>query len=542
MKNYTWGKFFADCIIFVIGVTLGTGVYIAAHSLRSVTIEAGQPLEVSLFWNGAWPARFSDDTLPVDTTVIGSYPLSVQLNSWYSYPVLLTVRDTTAPVIVAQDVELNYGYECSIEDFIASSEDVTELTFTYQEEPDFLKPGLQEVRIVAADAAGNETVVAAELFITNIREQLTIEMGNPVPSVQDYLIEPEEDARYLEVPSYLDGLTPGQYEVRIALGGEEYTARLTVADTRAPRGESVSVEGWRGEELAPEAFVTNIWDASDVTVSFVEEPDWESESLQEIELELKDAAGNTGYVYSELRLHRDTEPPLINGTDINVTVGGTISYRRSITVSDNHDAAEDITLEINADAVDLANVGDYPVYCTATDLAGNKTEQEVTVHVNPEQVITYDAETVYALADQVLAQIITDDMTPEEKATAIYQWAHSHIAYINHMDKGDWLKVAYITFTTRKGDCYGYACVCMAMLNRVGIENMLIHKEITPQTSQSNHYWNLVNFGYGWLHLDATPRRGGPDFCLVTDAYILEYSNAHHGSHNFTRELYPPIL
>lgn len=541
MKDYTWKQLFIEIAALLLGLTAGLLFYVKQHSVTELTVEAGRTIYLSDLWTGDWNAAWSEAYPMIDTAKVGEYHSEIIVAGIYHYPVTVRVEDTVAPSFTLQDVEINYGDSCDASAFVLSGNDITQVEYRFEKEPDFGETGIQEVTVVATDAGGNSVTDSARLLICNVKQSVVYEYGIGIPLVRTFLISPDPEARYISAPSYLDGILPGEYEVVIEANGREYTSTLILQDTIAPRAETGKVQGWMGEELEPDAFIENIWDASEVTVSYVEEPDWYWANEQEVTLKLEDACGNVSYVEASLSLKKDNEPPIINGSSINVTVGGTISYRRSITVSDNHDAPENITLEINADNVDLGTVGEYTVYCVATDTSGNRREQEVTIHVNPVQVVTYDIDTINMLADQVLAQIITPDMTQEQKAYAIYWWAHNHIGYINHTDKGDWLKAAYEAFTTRRGDCYAYACACQALLNRVGIENMMIHKEQTPNTSQSNHFWNLVNLGNGWYHYDATPRRDGTTFYMVTDAFILAYSDSHRGSHNFTRELYPPI-
>lgn len=56
------------------------------------------------------------------------------------------------------------------------------------------------------------------------------------------------------------------------------------------------------------------------------------------------------------------------------------------------------------------------------------------------------------------------------------------------------------------------------------------------------HYWNLVNFGDGWRHLDATRRFDGSTFFLTPDADLWEYNNTHGHTHEYDPSLYPTIL
>lgn len=242
---------------------------------------------------------------------------------------------------------------------------------------------------------------------------------------------------------------------------------------------------------------------------------------------------------SKVTAPADTTPPAIKCADSRtVYLGDAVSYKKDVTVSDDTDAAP--TLEVDSSNVNLRKAGTYTYTLTATDSAGNKATRTVTLTVK-EKVKEHVTEAeMYAEADKVIAKIITDDMTPEQQVKAIYNWARGNIGYINHSDKTDWVQTAYKTFVNRQSDCFGYFAVTKALLNRLGIENKDIIK-VKLKEGASSHYWSLVTLdGTNWYHLDTTPRKGtGDDFCMVTDEFILNYSEAHDNSHYFDRSLYP---
>jgi len=138
--------------------------------------------------------------------------------------------------------------------------------------------------------------------------------------------------------------------------------------------------------------------------------------------------------------------------------------------------------------------------------------------------------------DEVLAEIITDDMSAYDKAHAIYVWVQGNIGYSESDDSGDWLKGAYDGLKNRHGDCYNYFAVSKALLTRAGIPNEDI--EIIP-TATRHHYWNVIDCGEGWRHFDTTPRldKSFKGFYL-TDEELMTYSDAHYHSHNYDREIY----
>ena len=81
-------------------------------------------------------------------------------------------------------------------------------------------------------------------------------------------------------------------------------------------------------------------------------------------------------------------------------------------------------------------------------------------------------------------------------------------------------------FTEGQGDCFVFFATSKALLTRAEIPNIDVVKS---DTSHSSHYWSLINCGDGWYHFDTTPRYGGGSFFMLTDAEILEYSEAHRG-------------
>ena len=141
---------------------------------------------------------------------------------------------------------------------------------------------------------------------------------------------------------------------------------------------------------------------------------------------------------------------------------------------------------------------------------------------------------VDAMADQVLAKITNASMNKTQKARAIYSWVRSNMRYVNHSEKGNWVKSAYTGFRTKRGDCYTYYSVSKALLNRAGITNLEVIR------TDGHHWWNLVDCGNGWYHFDTTPRSTGGTFCLLTDAQLESYSNTTgRGSHKIDHSKYP---
>ena len=229
----------------------------------------------------------------------------------------------------------------------------------------------------------------------------------------------------------------------------------------------------------------------------------------------------------------DTEPPVIEGESQHIIyMGDTVSYRKYVTVTDNKD--ENVQLEVDSSAVNLRKEGTYTVIYKATDSSGNTATKEVEFVVEDGQQYAVDKQIVNEAADKVLEGILVDDMTPREKARAIYDGVRANIRYDgNYENNTDWVLGAYDGFQSRRGDCYVYFGVAKALLNRADIENMDIVK------TGGGHYWSMVNLGEGWYHYDTTPRKTGGEFFMMTDAELEAYSNKYGDSHIWDREKYP---
>lgn len=243
--------------------------------------------------------------------------------------------------------------------------------------------------------------------------------------------------------------------------------------------------------------------------------------------------------YSAVLHVEDNEAPVISGVeDKYAELGGTIVYKEGVTVTDNCD--DDVTLEVDNSEVDLESVGEYTVTYTATDASGNSSSVTAVVYVSEPEIETYDDITeayVNYLADQLLAEILTDDMTQYEQAYTIYWWVHENIAYTGTSDKTSWEIGAYEGLVKRQGDCYTYFATSKVLLTQAGITNMDIYKV----TSSGEHYWNLIDLGDGWYHFDATRRADGTTFFYWTDEELMAYSDAHNGSHAYVAEDFPDI-
>ena len=375
------------------------------------------------------------------------------------------------------------------------------------------------------------------LFARDVKSDVQWEAGNGIPAAAVFLEKQKVKATILTNLKSLDLSIPGSYPVEIQIGTKTYESTLQVVDTAPPKGTPVNQQGGVNGRLEAEAFVTDIEDKTPVTVSYASEPDFSRGGTQTVTIVLTDAGGNETKLTAELTLVEDFEPPVINGVeDQTVTVGGTIAYKKGITVTDNIDT--EVTLEVDSSQVNLQEPGVYTVTYTATDSAGNTATATAQITVEEKKAALTGQEAELAeLAAQVLDSITNSSMTKKEIALAIYEWCNTRITYTNSSDKSDWVAEAVNGLRIRAGDCFTYFSVAKALLTQTDIPNIDVLKS---DTSHSSHFWSLVDVGEGWYHFDTTPRKGEGDyFFLVTDEQLETYSRSHSNSHIFDHSLYP---
>ncbi len=227
----------------------------------------------------------------------------------------------------------------------------------------------------------------------------------------------------------------------------------------------------------------------------------------------------------------DKVAPVIAGAkNLEVYVGDTISYKNGVTVTDNADPKP--KLEIDNTGVDLNTPGTYEVTYTAVDASGNSaTPVVIKVLVKAKPANFVDPEVIYAKADSILEQFITDDMTDREKAEAVYVWTRRsvHLTYGSKPagfvhEEADWLQTAYqlLNRDVAKGDCYFFFAVQKLLLQRLNIPTIDVEK---TYDGHSRHYWLLVSVDGGktYYHFDNVWSRA---LCLVTDAELDAFSAA----------------
>lgn len=497
------------------------------------TVEAGVKITPQDFLKESNPdAVFSVNSEEINTNVPGEYDVEIVIDG-ETFHSTLTVTDTIPPTGKGLEYTVDIGGEVKPEDLVTDITDATEVALSFETQPDTSSMGEIPVNVVLTDLGGNQTTVAGTLKISMVKPEIEIEAGGEVPSAKEFS-ENAGTVQFVTDPSSIDTSKVGSYPVKIVVDGENHEVRLKVIDTVPPVVSFKDVNSFTSVARKPQDFVDTATDLTSLNFKFVNEPDINLVGTQEVQISVTDEGGNEVLGTAKLNLKEDTDSPVISGVhDLSIVTGQTVAYKEGVSVSD--ECQEGLTLTVDNSKVNPLAAGVYEIVYTARDASGHETKETCTLTVN-ERV--YSIDQVNSMADSVLARIINPAMSAHDKVLAIFNYVKSHIAYISHSEKGNYVRAAYEGLSDGKGDCYVYACTTKVLLTRAGIPNYDIAK--IPAATQ--HYWNLVDIGSGWLHLDTTPRKDHPTIFLWDDPTMMAYSNAHNKSHNYDHSIYPMVV
>lgn len=521
------------CITIIIA-GISAYQYFLPKVKRSLILEAGsKSLEAKEFLiNHDKDAAFVTELSSIDLNTPGTYPVQIKTEGKI-YTSALTIVDTTPPAADVTNLAAPVGNEVKPETFLSNITDAANVTVNYKTSPDFSHPGEQSLTLVLTDTSNNKTELAAVLTLVDIKKKIQLEAGTPMVSVYKFQNTRNYNLSYVTDTGKLNLNKPGVYDIEIKADNNTVTCQLEIIDTTPPAGIPADQEIWSGAPIKSEDFVKEIQDVTPVTVSFKNYVDLKKTGTQSIIVLLKDTSGNTSELSALLTIKADTEPPVITGAvDKTVYIGDTVSYKLSVTVTDNKD--KDIPLNVDSSLVNLRKEGSYPVVYRAADSSGNKTEKTVTITVKKYRV---DKAQLDSMAEEIVDNITNSSMTQRDKAYAIYKWTKNHISYTGYSDKSDWMKEAYNGIKKGAGDCFTYFSVSKELLTLTGIENM----DITRVGGTTRHYWSLINTGDGWYHYDSCPNVDHRESFMLTDAELKALSDKRENNYyNYKKEMYPP--
>lgn len=495
------------------------------------TVEAGVAVKPEDFLKEPIEGIKFANSDSLDTTIPGEYDLELT-DGTQIYNTRLIIQDTIPPTGKGIECVVGQGDEITCEDFVTDITDATKVTLSFEKDPDTSVSGDQKVNIILTDLGGNQTTVEGKLTVSLVNPQITIEVGDELPTASMFA-QNAGRVQLLSDVTDIDTTHVGLYPIKIKVDEKDYDVSIKVVDTVAPVVTFKDVNSFTKVNRKPEDFIEEAQDISTLTYSFLTPPDINKVGEQKVTVVVKDEGNNENSKELTLTLKEDTDYPVIEGvSDITIAVGHNVQYKLGVKVTD--ECEEGLSLSVDNSKVNTNVGGTYEVIYTARDAAGHETTAKCNLIVK-ERV--YSLEEVNSMADSVLARIISPGMSNKDKAKAIFDYVRTHVAYISHSEKGNYIRGAYEGLADGKGDCYVYACTSKALLTRAGVPNC----DIAKIPAKTSHYWNLVDVGTGWLHFDTTPRKDHPIIFLWDDPTMMAYSQKHWNSHNYDHSIYPIV-
>ena len=533
-------------------------IWLPDYVASRVTVEAGRKsVKASDFLTDkSHTAEFADGT-EYSLNHVGVYKVKIRIDDKKTCTTRLAVKDTVAPTASPNMITVRVNTSPAASLCVADIYDATDVTVSYRSKPDTSKTGKLPVTLVLKDEGGNTAEIESEITVVENATILTtvkiIECGTPVPDVTAF-VGTDGEGEFKGDVTMINTSVPGYYTMTVAAGGEDYEVTLIVRDTKAPAAVVTPQVLYNdGDFPSPARFVSNITDASSVTVTYDVPPVKTASPPYPVKIRLTDMGGNTTVYDSYCTTATDYVPPTVTllKETLDFTVGdAAIIWRSSVRVADN--SGDEVDLVLDTSGVMMTVAGTYTVYYIATDAAGNVTKKPVRLNIHDNTVTDFILNTaVKALTDQ----IITSNMSVLQQMYAVYNYLSANtvdkMKYANESPHDDWRREAYLSLTSRRsGDCFAFAAVAQAVFRYLGYDTVMVKKIENPVTG--NHFWIMVNIGSEsspqWYHFDATPQRGDyriASYCL-TDAQLRAYTRWRNDGlgpneqyYNFDESLYP---
>lgn len=358
----------------------------------------------------------------------------------------------------------------------------------------------------------------AKLYRFEIKKTVSVALGEET-SVTARTFVPDES-----IDAYLSTSLPegkgGAFTLALHYAGKTYEVECIVREDNPPQGIGKELTVEAGTIPNPEDFVENLQDHSPVTVTYKEPQEFILIGTSTVQLLLTDYFGNTTELEAIANVVPAANGPQFTGLDVlYMELGTTISYKTGVQATDLQDGV--LTYTVDPGNFDNKTEGEYTVYYSATDSDGNRIIVPRTVIVE-----SHLNQLLREAAQQVLATIITPEMTRDQKIWAVFNYTRWNVRYSGNSDKSSLEAGAYEGFSKGVGDCYTYYAMVRVMLDMLEIPNL----ECRRIGGTSNHWWNLVQFEDGiYYHVDASPHslkfEWLPSHFQMTEAMIVAYTN-----------------
>ena len=201
-------------------------------------------------------ATLVTDLSDIDTGVEGEYDIEIEVGGQtYTSKLIYQLHDEDPPVIEVTDLSGYIGVTWEASEFIVSCEDLTEVTYSFESEPDCNLVGSQSLVVIATDARGNQSQADVTLTLAEDTEaptvsasDVSIRIGNTVTYKNLYTVSDncEKGLNVSVDSSAVDLKTAGSYTVSVtatdAAGNTASTSfTITVVDNSYTEDEVIAM-------------------------------------------------------------------------------------------------------------------------------------------------------------------------------------------------------------------------------------------------------------------------------------------------------------
>ncbi len=291
-------------ILGLILVVFGTLCAILFYLSPPITVDLDEPVTLGILeTNPILSTLTTADPIPdkIDTSAIGEQQIRLTFFGFFGRTVPVSVRDLTLPAVTAYRMTVGVGTLPEPSDCVLLCEDKTAVTHKFAETPNTSAPGEQTCILLSTDAGGN--TVQTEVSLTTVEDicTQTIEFGTDEPTIEEVLSSAYPDYPIMDLTE-MDTAISGTYRVIAQNETERAILSLVLSDTTPPTGRAHNFNLLSGTTLTPQDFVTNIQDASEVTLSYKTAPDYDSLAPQTVVVSAADPHGNTADFTCELQI------------------------------------------------------------------------------------------------------------------------------------------------------------------------------------------------------------------------------------------------
>ncbi len=313
----------------------------------------------------------------------------------YLYYIDIEIDDIIAPTATIKSFDLVLGEKVTKDDIISDVFDHSEVTIKMTDLPDFEKVGEHTVNISITDEYDNTSDFVSYIRIHNINTEIDVEINSHNVDIVDKIFNDNYSKGNLSFSKEYFFSFLSIKETKITLKGKynPIKIKVNVIDTVPPVLKLKYVEKIITSSVTPEEFVYICKDQTEVTYSFVEEPDTNATGTFQVTVAATDACGNVTTTTADLIVHADTVPPEIHGTkDITALIGREPDYMNGVYATD--EISKYMDLKVDSSQVDINTVGVYPVVYSAIDQYKNKSELTVYITVKESIRVCLDVENI----------------------------------------------------------------------------------------------------------------------------------------------------